>query len=146
MIMCLYVGISSRILMLQPVRAVIIKCPLSRLKFRGTNFISSPIFSSSVHLTGHVHIHDCLSCHLAANALARLSEHFIILFSVSICSSAPFVSLLCCFHLLLSFLYAGRAPGFCSASLSLSLSSNSALSPPSLQLSLSFPSPCPPIW
>lgn len=61
-------------------------------KLKGTNFISAPILSTSVHLTSHVHIHDCLSCYLAVNVLARLSEHFIILYSVSICSSAPFVS------------------------------------------------------
>lgn len=55
------------------------------------------ILSSSVHLTDHVHICDCLSLHPAVSVLACLSEHFIILFSVRVCSSTRFVSLLLCF-------------------------------------------------
>lgn len=55
------------------------------------------ILSSSVHLTDRVHICDCLSLHPAVSVLACLSEHFIILFSVRVCSSTRFVSLLLCF-------------------------------------------------
>lgn len=58
----------------------------------------------------------------------------------SLCFAA---SLLFHFQLSFSFLNAGQSPRFCSASLP--HSSISALSPPSLQLSLLLLSPCPPI-
>lgn len=72
-----------------------------------------------------------------------LHEHFIILSSVSIHSLCFSTSSLSRFHLLFPFLRAGQSPCFCSASPP--PSPISALSPPSLQLSLSFLSACPPI-
>lgn len=80
------------------------------------------ILSSSVHLTDRVHICDCLSLHPAVSVLACLSEHFIILFSVRVCSSTRFVSLLLCFAFFIFFsffffLNAGQSPCFCSTSL-----------------------------
>lgn len=81
------------------------------------------ILSSSVHLTDHVHICDCLSLHPAVSVLACLSEHFIILFSVRVCSSTRFVSLLLCFAFFIFsfffffFLNAGQSPCFCSTAL-----------------------------
>lgn len=104
------------------------------------------ILSSSVHLTDRVHICDCLSLHPAVSVLACLSEHFIILFSVRVCSSTRFVSLLLCFaFFIFSFFFFFKMLASLHASvLQLSLLFPiSALSSPSLQLSLSVPLPLP---
>lgn len=102
------------------------------------------ILSSSVHLTDRVHICDCLSLHPAVSVLACLSEHFIILFSVRVCSSTRFVSLLLCFaFFIFSFFFFFFKCWPVSMLLFYSSPSSfpiSALSSPSLSVPLPLPS------
>lgn len=131
--MCLSTGNIPKNIDTASVKAAIIKCPLFKTK------PGCPFDWSCAHTW--LPVPPPCSEHVSPFTWTLyhplLCQHLLF---YSLCFST---SLLSRFHLLFSFLHAGQCPRFCSASLP--LSPVSALSPPSLQLSLSFLSPCPPI-